>query len=61
MYVYSDVPLLVDKYMNKEVMIDEYITHNKGLVDINEAFRLLHSGESLRCVLWMDNNVPANI
>ena len=51
----SEVPGLVDKYMEGKVKIDEYITHNVKLKDINEAFRLMHSGQSLRCVVWMDD------
>lgn len=54
----SQVPGLVDKYMAGEAKIDEYITHNRNLADINEAFSLLHSGECLRCVIWMDNDAP---
>eukprot|EP00462_Mataza_sp_D1_P010540 CAMPEP_0175154984 /NCGR_PEP_ID=MMETSP0087-20121206/20694_1 /TAXON_ID=136419 /ORGANISM="Unknown Unknown, Strain D1" /LENGTH=416 /DNA_ID=CAMNT_0016442031 /DNA_START=24 /DNA_END=1271 /DNA_ORIENTATION=- len=48
----SEVPGLVDKYMQGEAKIDEYITHNRNLSDINQAFSLLHSGECLRCVIW---------
>ncbi|KAI7730177.1 hypothetical protein M8C21_001465 [Ambrosia artemisiifolia] len=47
----SQVPQLVDKYMNKEIKIDEYITHNLTLEEINKAFDLLHGGDCLRCVL----------
>ena len=49
----SEVPKLVDSYMDGEVKIDEYITHNLGLQDINEAFKLMHNGECLRCVISM--------
>lgn len=45
------VPLLVDLYMNKDLKIDEYITHNMEFSQINEAFDLLHKGECLRVVL----------
>lgn len=45
------VPMLVDLYMNGEVKIDEYITHNMAFEQINEAFDLLHKGECLRVVL----------
>jgi len=45
------VPMLVDFYMNGEVKIDEYVTHNMAFKDINEAFDLLHKGECLRVVL----------
>ncbi|KAL9384333.1 hypothetical protein Peur_021343 [Populus x canadensis] len=49
----SQVPLLVDKYMKKEIKIDEYITHKLTLGEMNEAFDLLHEGSCLRCVLDM--------
>lgn len=54
----SQVPQLVDAYMNKEVQIDPYVTHNLNLTDINKAFTLMHEGKSLRAVIWMDNNCP---
>ncbi|KAK3405152.1 hypothetical protein EUGRSUZ_K01401 [Eucalyptus grandis] len=50
----SQVPWLVDKYLKKEIKVDEYITHNLTLGEINEAFHLLHGGDCLRCVLSMD-------
>ncbi|MBA0758448.1 hypothetical protein Gotri_021444, partial [Gossypium trilobum] len=50
----SQVPWLVDKYMKKEIKIDEYITHNLTLGDINKAFDLMHEGGCLRCVLKMN-------
>ncbi|KAF3644445.1 Alcohol dehydrogenase class-3 [Capsicum annuum] len=49
----SQVPLLVDKYLKKEIKVDEYITHNMTLTDINKAFDLMHDGECLRVVLDM--------
>jgi len=54
----SQVPGLVDAYMNGEVMIDPYVTHNVNFNDINSAFQLMHEGKSLRAVIWMDNNCP---
>mmetsp|Transcript_130255 Transcript_130255/g.291321 ORF Transcript_130255/g.291321 Transcript_130255/m.291321 type:complete len:422 (+) Transcript_130255:74-1339(+) len=54
----SEVPGLVDAYMNKEVQIDPYVTHDMNLTDINDAFQLMHEGKSLRAVIWMDNNCP---
>ncbi|KAJ7008975.1 hypothetical protein NC653_007586 [Populus alba x Populus x berolinensis] len=44
----SQVPLLVDKYMKKEIKVDEYITHNLTLPEMNQAFDLLHEGSCLR-------------
>ncbi|KAG9154350.1 hypothetical protein Leryth_000786 [Lithospermum erythrorhizon] len=49
----SQVPWLVEKYMKKEIKVDEYITHNQTLFDINKAFELMHDGGCLRVVLDM--------
>ncbi|KAJ6687174.1 alcohol dehydrogenase [Salix purpurea] len=40
--------MLVDKYMKKEIKVDEYITHNLTLPEMNKAFDLLHEGSCLR-------------
>ncbi|CAI5959925.1 unnamed protein product [Closterium sp. NIES-64] len=50
----THVPELVDKYLNKEIKVDEYITHNLPLSKINEAFDLLHGGKCLRAVIHME-------
>ncbi|CCD72435.1 Alcohol dehydrogenase class-3 [Caenorhabditis elegans] len=47
----ESVPRLVDDYMNKKLLIDEFITHRWNIDDINTAFDVLHKGESLRSVL----------
>jgi S-(hydroxymethyl)glutathione dehydrogenase / alcohol dehydrogenase len=47
----SDVPRIVDWYMEKKIRIDELITHQLPLERINEAFDLMHSGESIRSVV----------
>jgi len=52
----SQVPELVQKYMNGEFKVDEYITHRMTLEQINEAFDLMHDGQCLRVVLNMDKN-----
>ncbi|KAH7278627.1 hypothetical protein KP509_38G049500 [Ceratopteris richardii] len=49
----TDVPKLVDSYMNQEIKLDEYITHNFKLDDINHAFELLEAGKCLRAVIHM--------
>eukprot|EP00897_Mesotaenium_endlicherianum_P002363 jgi/Mesen1/2154/ME000152S01240 len=49
----TDVPELVKKYLNKEIKIDEYITHTLPLERINEAFELLEAGKCLRAVIEM--------
>ncbi|XP_050250083.1 alcohol dehydrogenase-like 6 isoform X3 [Quercus robur] len=51
----SDLPSLVEKYMKKEIQIDEFITHNIPFEDINTAFNLMREGRCLRCVIHMPN------
>ncbi|GAV83260.1 ADH_zinc_N domain-containing protein/ADH_N domain-containing protein [Cephalotus follicularis] len=50
----TDVPLLAKKYLDKELNLDDFITHEVGFKDINEAFELLLQGKGLRCIIWMD-------
>lgn len=47
----TDVPKIVDWYMDGKVEIDPMITHVLDLEDINKAFDLMHSGESIRSVV----------
>lgn len=47
----SELPTYVDDYMQGKLKIDEFITHNMPFEQINEAFDLLHRGESIRTVL----------
>ncbi len=47
----TDVPKIVDWYMDKKIEIDPLITHVLPLERINEAFDLMHSGESIRTVI----------
>ncbi len=47
----TDVPKFVDWYMDKKIEIDSMITHKLALDDINEAFDLMHKGESIRTVV----------
>jgi len=47
----SDVPKLVEEYLQKELMVDEFITHTMSLDEINEAFVLMHAGKSIRSVV----------
>ncbi|XP_022769317.1 alcohol dehydrogenase-like 7 [Durio zibethinus] len=50
----SDLPVLLKRYMDKELQVDEFITHEVKFEDINKAFELLTEGKSIRCVIWMD-------
>jgi S-(hydroxymethyl)glutathione dehydrogenase / alcohol dehydrogenase len=47
----TDVPKIVDWYMNGRIQIDPMITHVLPLERINEAFELMHRGESIRSVV----------
>jgi Zn-dependent alcohol dehydrogenase len=47
----TDVPKIVDWYMDGKIQIDPMITHVMPLMDINRAFDLMHSGESIRSVV----------
>jgi S-(hydroxymethyl)glutathione dehydrogenase / alcohol dehydrogenase len=47
----TDVPKIVDWYMDKKIAIDPLITHVLPLEKINEGFELMHKGESIRSVV----------
>ncbi|MGI9492066.1 MAG: S-(hydroxymethyl)glutathione dehydrogenase/class III alcohol dehydrogenase [Geminicoccaceae bacterium] len=47
----TDVPKIVDWYMDGKINIDDLITHTMPLDDINNAFDLMHAGESIRSVV----------
>ncbi|MBE1207336.1 S-(hydroxymethyl)glutathione dehydrogenase/class III alcohol dehydrogenase [Aminobacter carboxidus] len=47
----TDVPKIVDWYMEGKILIDPMITHTLKLEDINKGFDLMHSGESIRSVV----------
>ncbi len=47
----TDVPKIVDWYMDDKIKIDSLITHTLKLEDINEGFRLMKAGESIRSVV----------
>ncbi|PRQ05928.1 S-(hydroxymethyl)glutathione dehydrogenase/class III alcohol dehydrogenase [Enhygromyxa salina] len=47
----TDVPKIVDWYMDKKIEIDPMITHTMPLERINDAFDLMHRGESIRSVV----------
>src|SRR5436190_1427744 len=47
----TDVPRIVDWYMEKKINIDDLITHVLPLEKINEAFDLMHAGKSIRSVV----------
>lgn len=47
----TDVPKIVDWYMDGKLNIDDLITHKMPLEKINDAFHLMHAGESIRSVV----------
>ena len=47
----TDVPKIVDWYMDGKINIDDLITHTMPLDEINNAFDLMHKGESIRSVV----------
>ena len=46
----TDVPKIVDWYMDRRIRIDELITHTMPIEKINDAFDLMHQGTSIRSV-----------
>jgi len=47
----TDVPRIVDWYMDGKIEIDPLITHTLKLDEINKGFALMHAGESIRAVV----------
>ncbi len=47
----TDVPKIVDWYMDGKINIDDLITHTMPLDEINQAFDLMHEGQSIRSVV----------
>ncbi|MDE0943315.1 MAG: S-(hydroxymethyl)glutathione dehydrogenase/class III alcohol dehydrogenase [Alphaproteobacteria bacterium] len=50
----TDVPQIVDWYMDGKINIDDLITHTMPLDQINDAFDLMHAGKSIRSVVTFD-------
>ncbi|KAG6520451.1 hypothetical protein ZIOFF_017507 [Zingiber officinale] len=50
----TDIPGVVEKYMNKELELEKFITHSVPFSEINKAFEYMLKGESLRCIIHMD-------
>jgi len=49
----TEIPGLVEDYLNGDLKIDEYVTHHKNLAGINEAFHDMQGGNCIRCVVDM--------
>ncbi|MCW8128033.1 S-(hydroxymethyl)glutathione dehydrogenase/class III alcohol dehydrogenase [Microbulbifer halophilus] len=50
----SELPEYVERYMAGEFKLNDFITHTMGLDGINDAFDLMHKGESIRSVIHFD-------
>ncbi len=50
----TDVPKIVDWYMSGKIDIDAMVTHTMSLEKINDAFELMHKGESIRSVITFE-------
>nr|ADB85364.1 putative alcohol dehydrogenase 2 [Phyllostachys edulis] len=51
----TDLPGVVEMYMNKELEVEKFITHSVPFSEINTAFDLMLRGESLRCIIRMQD------
>lgn len=47
----TELPQYVERYLKGEFKLDDFITHTMGLDKINDAFHLMHAGESIRTVI----------
>ncbi|WP_420391176.1 S-(hydroxymethyl)glutathione dehydrogenase/class III alcohol dehydrogenase [Marinobacter sp.] len=50
----SELPGTVERYLQGEFKLNDFITHTMRLEDINEAFELMHEGKSIRSVIHFD-------
>ncbi|MEY8802279.1 S-(hydroxymethyl)glutathione dehydrogenase/class III alcohol dehydrogenase [Leisingera sp. XS_AS12] len=50
----SELPDYVERYLQGEFQLNDFITHTMGLDDINTAFDLMHEGKSIRTVIHFD-------
>ncbi|CAI0377398.1 unnamed protein product [Linum tenue] len=49
----THIPILLQRYIHKELELDKFVTHEMEFEDINKAFDLLVEGKCLRCVIWL--------
>ena len=49
----TQLPGLVDDYLNGQLKVDEFITHRENLTAINKAFEQMKAGDCVRCVVDM--------
>jgi S-(hydroxymethyl)glutathione dehydrogenase / alcohol dehydrogenase len=49
----SQLPGLVEEYLDGRIKVDEFITHRETLASINNAFKQMVQGDCIRCVVDM--------
>ncbi|XP_024026704.1 alcohol dehydrogenase 1 [Morus notabilis] len=47
----TDLPSVVEKYLNKELELEKFITHSVSFSEINKAFDYMLKGQSIRCII----------
>jgi S-(hydroxymethyl)glutathione dehydrogenase / alcohol dehydrogenase len=50
----TELPNYVERYLQQEFKLSDFITHTMSLEDINESFELMHQGKSIRSVIHFD-------
>ncbi len=50
----TDLPSLAEKYMNKELDLEKFVTHSVPFSEINKAFEYMLKGEGIRCLIRME-------
>ena len=48
----DSVPKLVEEYLRGDMKIDEFVSHNLPLTEVNKAFDLMHAGERLAVISY---------
>ncbi|WOL05173.1 alcohol dehydrogenase 3 [Canna indica] len=51
----TDLPVVFEMYMNKEIELEKFINHEVSFSEINKAFDLILQGASLRCIICVDD------
>jgi S-(hydroxymethyl)glutathione dehydrogenase/alcohol dehydrogenase len=49
----TELPGLVEDYLQGKLKIDEYVTHHRKFAEINDGFHDMHAGDCIRCVVDM--------
>jgi S-(hydroxymethyl)glutathione dehydrogenase/alcohol dehydrogenase len=52
----TELPGLVDDYLTGKLWVDQFVTHDRPLEEINQGFDDMHAGDCIRCVVNMGFN-----